>query len=105
MEKLNNSSYLYIKSEDFLDWYFFGGTDDENQDVHASLAESIRDCLFKTNQASISVQELFDNVNHNIIPFALTYKEVDGQMVRNEAENGILLEDLEKDVEELKLIL
>jgi len=59
---------LTITYNEFWQWYFYGGDDQEIKESKMGIAESIIDQLGKTGIASLSIQELFDNCNHDLIP-------------------------------------
>lgn len=51
----------------FLEWYYNYGQDQENTELRMKLAETMLDQLFKTGQASITAQEIFDGCNQEAI--------------------------------------
>lgn len=74
----NTSKKLTIKKQRFLDWYFYDGQDDENEELRYDLAKEIIDQLYKKDVATISIQKLFDNSNHDSIKAYFT-EEFDQQ--------------------------
>lgn len=83
---------LTIKKSRFLDWYFDYGQDQENQELRVELANSIIDQMYKTGFGSCSVQELFDNSNHDSIRYCFTEECKD-------EDNDMELQDLFKEFE------
>lgn len=56
-----------IKESSFLEWHYNYGQDQENTELREKLAEMMLDQLFKTGQASITAQEIFDGCNQEAI--------------------------------------
>ena len=63
---------LTITPERFLDWYYDYGQDSENNELREDLAKCIISQMRTTGFGSMSVNELFDNCNHDSIRYCFT---------------------------------
>lgn len=55
-----------IKKEEFINWYFETGSDDEQEGLKIDLADSVINGFL--NNKPFTLQDLFDEIDHEIIP-------------------------------------
>lgn len=62
---------LEITEDNFIDWYFDSGSDDEQKEIRDGLAEDIINQLRINSRATISLDDLLDNVSYEMIPMSI----------------------------------
>lgn len=85
---------IRITKKAFLEWYFEGGWDQENEDMLMDFGELVYNKLYNSenNLTSISVQEILDECNTGIIPYNITENCID-------IEDDRTLDELESEYE------
>lgn len=63
---------LTITTYRFLDWYFESGCDTEIVETKFDLAQKVIEKMYNVGQATISVQELFDECDKDTITLNFT---------------------------------
>jgi hypothetical protein len=63
---------LTITRENFLDWYFNYGSDQENRDTIESIGLQVRRDLKQHGQSTISVESIFNSTDEGLIPYVFT---------------------------------
>lgn len=61
--RLTDMKVYHITKNKFLQWYFESGQDSEIQHLKEELAEKVLEMLFKNNTATITAEDIFENVN------------------------------------------
>lgn len=60
--------HFTITRANFLDWYFNGSYDQDNEEIKLELAERVINLLYKSKKnAVITLNEIFDECNHDVI--------------------------------------
>ena len=79
-------SILYIKTADFIGWYFNSGSDQEQREMKYDLGKAISEKLHE-GKVVVTAQELLDGCEQSIIPMNIvekrdgqTYEELDGEL-------------------------
>jgi len=62
-----------IKAENFLEWYFNTGSDEEIEDGRIMMGERVITSLINTGQSNISIDEIFSEATFESLP--LSYLE------------------------------
>lgn len=78
---------LKIKTADFIEWYFNGGSDQENESTALAWAKGVIDGL-KGGAITVTAQDLFDSCTHEAVPIRLV--ELEGSIWINQPEYGEL---------------
>lgn len=60
-----------IKKDNFLEWYFYSGSHDEQEDTLNSFAINIINDLMKKDIIYINVSDIFIEANKDLIPLCL----------------------------------
>jgi len=74
---------LKIKTQNFLNWYFKSGSDQEQDSIAQSLGESIIDVLLSGEKNVTTIgQEFLDQCNIDIIPLNIVegYENSEGEI-------------------------
>jgi len=61
---------LKIKKADFINWYFFSGSDQEQEDTQLDLGNTIAEQLMD-GDVTISPQEFLDQCEDTVIPLGI----------------------------------
>lgn len=71
---------LQIKEDNFLEWYFYSGYDDEQVAIRLDLADKIIGELMVSSRAIITTQELLDDIDFEILPMSIIigYEDKEG---------------------------
>jgi len=62
---------LKIKTTSFLNWYFNSGNDQEQQSIRQEIGHLAVSSLLCEGSSTITAQEIFDQVNIDVIPVNL----------------------------------
>ena len=70
---------LKIKTQNFVEWYFNSGSDQEQDEIRQELGNLVSGTLLLNERFSIAPRDLLDNVNTDIIPMHLVegFKDTD----------------------------
>ena len=52
-----------IKAEQFLEWYFNSGSDDEIEDAKITMGNRVIDSLIGIGQSNITIEDIFGEAN------------------------------------------
>lgn len=89
---------LTIKKQSFTEWFFKSGSDQEQEWELENMGRRVMESLYddENDSVTITIQELFDEVNTDIIPMKFTEEFMD---IENDDEIGKVFPEYE-----LKLI-
>lgn len=59
---------VYIQKHNFVDWYFNTGDDQSIASQFSALGREVADSMAAGDDASITIEGIFDQCNHEIIP-------------------------------------
>ena len=70
---------LEIKTKDFINWYFYTGCDQEQEELAKNLGNSVIESLLDDGICTISVEQFLE-CNVDLIPMDIIqgYEDVDG---------------------------
>lgn len=70
---------LKIKTQNFVEWYFNSGSDQEQDQIRQELGNLVSGILLLNERFTIAPRDLLDNVNTDIIPMHLVegFKDTD----------------------------
>lgn len=70
---------LKIKTQNFVEWYFNSGSDQEQDQIRQELGNLVSGTLLLNERFTIAPRDLLDNVNTDIIPMHLVegFKDTD----------------------------
>lgn len=88
---------LKIKTQNFVEWYFNSGSDQEQEQIRQELGNLVSGTLLLNERFSIAPRDLLDNVNTDLIPMHLVEGFKDADM-------GIEIGDLDLNNYEIQLV-
>lgn len=88
---------LQVTEDNFLEWYFYSGSDDEQEAVRLDLADKVIGDLMVSSRTIITTQELLDDVDFGIIPMRI--------IIGHEDKEGCICDQPEFDEQEIDIEL
>lgn len=88
---------LQIKEDNFLEWYFYSGYDDEQVAIRLDLADKVIGELMVSSRTIITTQELLDDVDFEILPMSI--------IIGHEDKEGCIGDQPEFDEQEIDIEL
>ena len=88
---------LKIKTQNFVEWYFNSGSDQEQDQIRQELGNLVSGTLLLNERFTIAPRDLLDNVNTDAIPMHLVEGFKDTDM-------GIEIGDLNLNNYEIQLV-